>query len=97
MFFKKCLKESNHKPSKIWVVKDSEFYNGSMKSWLEKNDMQMNSMDNEGKSIFSERFIRTLTDKIYKCMTSISKNVYFDKLDDCEQIQYILHNQNETR
>ena len=32
--------------------------------------------------IQQERFIRTLKTKIYKCMTSISKNVYIDKLDD---------------
>ena len=37
---------------------------------------------NEGKSIVSERFIRNLKTKIYKYMTSISKNVYIDKLDD---------------
>ena len=30
----------------------------------------------------SERFIRTLKNKIYKYMTSITKNVYTDKLDD---------------
>ena len=37
---------------------------------------------NEGKSVVAERFIRTLKTKIYKYMTSISKNVYIDKLDD---------------
>ena len=37
---------------------------------------------NEGKSVVAERFIRTLTNKIYKYMTSVSKNVYVDKLDD---------------
>ena len=36
----------------------------------------------EGKSVVAERFIRTLKTKIYKCMTSISKNVYIDKLDN---------------
>ena len=36
----------------------------------------------EGKSVVAERFIRTLKTKIYKYMTSISKNVYIDKLDD---------------
>ena len=36
----------------------------------------------EGKSVVPERFIRTLKSKIYKHMTSISKNVYIDKLDD---------------
>ena len=34
------------------------------------------------KSVAAERFIRTLKNKIYKCMTSISKNVYIDKVDD---------------
>ena len=38
--------------------------------------------NNEGKSVVAERFIRTLKSKIYKYMTSISKNVYIDKLDD---------------
>ena len=42
----------------------------------------MHSTHNEGKSVVAERFIRTLKNKIYKHMTSISKNVYIDKLDE---------------
>ena len=42
----------------------------------------MYSTNNEGKSVIAERFIRTLKNKIYKYMTSISKNVYIDKRDD---------------
>ena len=42
----------------------------------------MYSTHNEGKSVFAERFIRTLKNEIYKYMTSISKDAYFDKLDD---------------
>ena len=42
----------------------------------------MYSTHNEGKSVVAERFIRTLRNKIYKYMTSISKNGYIDKLDD---------------
>ena len=42
----------------------------------------MYSTHNEGTSVVAERFIRTLKNKIYKYMTSISKNVYIDKLDD---------------
>ena len=42
----------------------------------------MYSTHNEGKSVVVERFIRTLKGKIYKYMTSISKNVYIDKLDN---------------
>ena len=53
-----------------------------MKSWLEKNDIEMYSTHNEGKSVVAERFIRTLKTKIYKCMTSIPKNVYINKLSD---------------
>ena len=58
--FQKILKESNRKPNKIWVDKGSEFYNRSMKSWFEKNDIKMYSTHNEGKSVLAERFIRTL-------------------------------------
>ena len=42
----------------------------------------MYSIHNEGKSVVAERFIRKLKTKIYKYMTSVSKNVYIDKLDD---------------
>ena len=42
----------------------------------------MYSIHNEGKSVVAERFIRTLKNKIYKYMTSISKNMYIDKLND---------------
>ena len=42
----------------------------------------MYSTHNEGKSIVAERFTRTLKTKYYKYMTSISKNMYIDKLDD---------------
>ena len=42
----------------------------------------MYSTDNEGKSVFAERCIRTIKNKIYKHMTSTSKNVYIDKLYD---------------
>ena len=42
----------------------------------------MYSIHNEGKSVVPERFIRTFMAKIYKYMSSISKNVYIDKLDD---------------
>ena len=42
----------------------------------------MYSTNNEGKFVVAERFIRTLKNKIYKYMISISKNVYIDKLDD---------------
>ena len=52
------------------------------KKWLKDNDIEIYSIHNEGKSVIAERFIRTLTNKIYKYMTSVSKNVHIDKLDD---------------
>ena len=80
--FQKILDDSTRKPNKAWVDKRSEFYNSSVKKWLKDNDIEMYSIHNEGKSVVAERFIRTLKTKIYKYMTSISKNVYIDKLDD---------------
>ena len=41
--FQKRLKESNKKPKKIWVDKGSEFYDRSVKSWLERNGIEMYS------------------------------------------------------
>ena len=67
--------------NKIWVDKGSEFYNNSFKKWLHDNNVAIYSTHNEGKSVVAEIFIRTLKSKIYKYMTSISKNVYIDKLD----------------
>ena len=46
------------------------------------NNIEMYSTYNEGKSVVTERFIRTLKNKIFKRMTAISKNVYFDVLDE---------------
>ena len=80
--FRKILKESNRKPNKIWVEKGREFYKNSFKKWLQDNDIVMYSTNNKGKSVFVERFIRTIKNKTYKYMTSISKNVYIDKLND---------------
>ena len=52
--FQSILKKSYIKPNKIWVDKGSEFYNRSVKSWLEKNDIEMYSTHNEGKSVVAE-------------------------------------------
>ena len=62
--------------------KGSEFYNRSIKLSLEDNDAEMHSTHNEGKSAAAENFFGTLKTKIYKYITSVSKNEYIDKLDD---------------
>ena len=80
--FQSTLKDSNRKPNKIRVDKGSEFYKNSFIKWLQDNDIAKYSTYNEGKSVVAEKFIRTLKNKIYKYMTSISKHMYLDKLDD---------------
>ena len=80
--FNKIIKQFNRKPNKIWVDQGGEFYNNIFKKWLSDNDIIMYSTYNEGKSVVAERFIRTLKSKLYKHMTAIGKNVYFDILDD---------------
>ena len=80
--FQKILDESNRKPNKIWVDKGSEFYNRSIKSFLQGNNVEMYSTHNEGKSVVAERFIRTLKNDIFNYMAPVSKSEYIDKLDD---------------
>ena len=79
--FQKIIDKSWSTPSKIWKYKDIEFYNRSMKSWLQDNDLKMYSIYNEGKSVFAERFIRILKNKIYKYLTLMLRNVHIYKLD----------------
>ena len=79
--FQKILDSSKREPNKTWVDQGSEFYNNSFKKSLKDNGISMYSTYNEGKSVVAEGFIRTLKNKIYKHMTAISKNVYFDVLD----------------
>ena len=80
--FNKIIKQSNRKPNKIWVDQGGEFYNNVFKKWLSDNDIIMYSTYNEGKSVVAERFVRTLKSKLYKHMTAIGKNVYYDVSDD---------------
>ena len=85
--FQKILDDSTElhsmrKSNQIWVGKRSEFYNISFKIWLNDNYIEMYLKHKEGKSVVAERFTRTLKTKIYKYMTSISKNLHIDKLDD---------------
>ena len=79
-FKKNNLKK--RKPNKIWVDQGSEFYDKSFKDFLKINNSEMYSTYNEGKSVVAERFIRTLKNKIFKHMTTIQENIYFDVLDD---------------
>ena len=53
-----------------------------MKSFLHDNNIEIYLTHNEGKSVIAEIFIKTFKNKIYKYMTSISRNVHINKLDD---------------
>ena len=79
--FQKIISKGR-KPNKIWADQGGEFYNNLFKMFLKINNIEMYSTYNERKSVVAERFIRTLKKKIFKHMLSISKNIYFDVLDD---------------
>ena len=68
--------------NQIWAAKGSDFYNKSVISWFQENVVAMYTTHNEAKSVFVERFTRTLKNKICKYMTAISKHVFIDELDD---------------
>ena len=78
--FQKIWDSSNKKPNKTWVDQGGEFYNKLFKRFLKINGTEIYSTDNEQKSFVAERFIRTCV-KIFKHMTAVPKNVYFDVLD----------------
>ena len=82
MLFKKYQKNLIENQTKYGLIKEVNFFNNFFKKLLKDNDIEMYSIHNEGKSVAGERFIRTLKAKIYKHMTSVSKNVYIDKLDE---------------
>ena len=79
--FQKIVSEGR-KPNKIWFDQGSEFYNNLFKRFLKINKIEMYSTYNEVKSVVTERFIRTLKNKIFKHMTAVSKNGYFDVLEN---------------
>ena len=58
--FIKIINESNRKPNKLWFDQEREFCNKLMPKWLDNNDIFMYSAHHEGKSIISDKFIKTL-------------------------------------
>ena len=71
------MNECGRKPNTIMGDKHSEFFKTSMKSWLQRNDIEMHSTHNEGKSVVAEIFIRTLKIKILQNMTLKSEKCVF--------------------
>ena len=58
--FQKILDESKQKPNKTWVGKGCEFYNSSLKFWLQDSNIEIYSLHNEEKTVVAERFISPL-------------------------------------
>ena len=56
---KNSLVESGCKLNKTWVDQFREFYNRSLKSWLNGNGIEIYSTRNEGKSVVAGKFTRT--------------------------------------
>ena len=68
--FQNILDESGPKNKQN---KGSEFYKRSIRFWLKDYYTEMYSTHNKEKSVAAEIFIRTLKNKIYKYMSSVSK------------------------
>ena len=75
--FQKILAKSNSKPNKIWVDKDRESYKRSMKLWLEKNDIEMYSTHNEGKSLLLKDLLEPWQITFINIWFYIKKCVYW--------------------
>ena len=80
--FQKIISKGR-KPNKIWVDQGGEFYNNLFQRFLKINNIKMYSTYNEGKYVVGERFIRTLNNKIFKHMTTVSNNFSFDTRRYC--------------
>ena len=67
---------------KIGVDKGSKCYTRLLKSWSQDDDIKMYLTHIEEKSVVADRSFRTLKYKIYKYITSVSKNLYINELND---------------
>ena len=79
----KVFKE--RKPDKLWVDKGKEFYNAHVQKLV-----TLYSTENEEKSTISERYNRTMKEKMFKYFTANSTRKYIDILDE------LVHQYNNT-
>jgi transposase InsO family protein len=77
---KGIIESSNRKPNFLWVDEGGEFYNKTMKAYLDKNDIQMYSTYSENKSAVVERFNRTLKTNMWKRFTAENTRNWIDML-----------------
>ena len=76
--FEKIFKESGRRPTKLWCDKGREFYNKDVKPLFDL----VYSTENEGKSVFVERFNRTLKRMLYKKFTEQGNQKWLGILQD---------------
>jgi hypothetical protein len=73
---------SNRKPEKIWVDEGKEFYNNAMKGFLKSEDIVMYSTHGQHKSMFVERFNRTLKGRMWRRFTEENTRVWINMLPE---------------
>jgi len=76
--FKEIFKKSKRKPEKLWTDKGRELYNKDVKEL----GVELYSTENEEKSSVTERWNRTMKEKMFKYFTAKNINRYIDVLDD---------------
>ena len=82
--FIEILNESNGKPNNLWFDQERKFYKKFMQEWLSNNDILIYSTYNEGKSVITERFIKTSKAKIHEKMTAKDSKSYLNYLINLE-------------
>ena len=75
------VNESNHKPTKLWVLQGREFYKKLVQEWLDSSNILVYSKHNEGKSVIAERLIKTIKGKIYKKLTANYRKFFLSYLN----------------
>ena len=75
--YKKLFTEA--KPRKIWFDKEKAIYSKEMKKFLDDNNIELYSTENEGKSVIAERFIRTMRESLAKIKTEAELTKSADK------------------
>ena len=91
MLFKKFLNKSNRKPNKICVDKGYKFYKRSIKSWLAKNDIEIYSTHNEGKSVIAERSVVPGYHSTIKMKPiDVNSNTYIDSGKESNDLKLII-------
>lgn len=78
--FKTVLEESGRKPAKIWVDEGGEFYNKPMTTFITKENIIRYSTFGEHKSVFVERFNRTLKSRMWRKFTEENTRRWVDML-----------------